>query len=100
VAQHFFGAGDVGSLVNVAGLGELATTDQREGAAAFIDFMLAEEAQRYFAEQSFEYPLIAGIAADPRLPALTSLESPSIDLSDLADLQGTVEMLRDVGAID
>lgn len=100
VGQHFFGAGDVGSLVNVAGLGELATTDQPGGAAAFIDFMLAEEAQRYFAEQSFEYPLIADISADPRLPALTSLESPAIDLSDLADLQGTVEMLRDVGAID
>jgi iron(III) transport system substrate-binding protein len=100
VAQHFFAAGDVGSLVNVAGLGALATTDQPEGASAFIEFMLAEEAQRYFAEQSFEYPLVAGIAADPRLPALTSLESPAVDLSDLADLQGTVELLRDVGAID
>jgi iron(III) transport system substrate-binding protein len=62
--------------------------------------MLDEEAQRYFAEQSFEYPLLEGVPADPRLPALASLESPAVDLSDLADLQGTVELLRDVGAID
>jgi iron(III) transport system substrate-binding protein len=100
VAQQFFEAGDVGSLVNVAGLGELATTDQPTDASAFIDFMLGEEAQRYFAEQSFEYPLIDGIAADPRLPELASLESPEVDLSALADLRGTVELLRDVGAID
>jgi iron(III) transport system substrate-binding protein len=100
VAQRFFAAGDVGSLVNVAGLGRLTTTDQPEDAHAFIDYMLGEDAQRYFAEQSFEYPLIDGVAADPRLPELASLESPAVDLSSLADLRGTVEMLRDVGAID
>lgn len=100
VAQHFFRAGDVGSLVNVAGLGELATTDQPEEATAFLDFMLGEEAQAYFAEESFEYPLVDGVAADPRLPELASLESPEVDLSALADLRGTVELLREVGAID
>lgn len=100
VAQHFFRAGDVGSLVNVAGLGELATTDQPEEATAFLDFMLGEEAQAYFAEEGFEYPLVDGVAADPRLPELASLESPEVDLSALADLRGTVELLREVGAID
>jgi iron(III) transport system substrate-binding protein len=100
VGQVFFPAGDVGSLVNVAGLGQLATSDQPEEAAEFIDFMLSVEAQRYFAEATFEYPLIEGVTADVRLPELDSLETPDIDLSDLADLQGTVELLREVGAID
>jgi iron(III) transport system substrate-binding protein len=40
------------------------------------------------------------VAADPRLPELASLETPEVDLSDLSDLQGTIELLRDVGAID
>jgi iron(III) transport system substrate-binding protein len=100
VAQTFFTGGDPGSLVNVAGVGQLATSDQPEAAAAFVDYLLGEEAQRYFSEATFEYPLIEGVEADPRLPALASIEAPSVDLSDLSDLQGTIELLRDVGAID
>ncbi|CAN5794221.1 iron ABC transporter substrate-binding protein [soil metagenome] len=100
VANHFFAGGDPGSLVNVAGVGTLATSDQPEAAGILVDFLLAEDAQRYFSETTYEYPLIEGIPADPRLPDLASLEGPDIDLSQLADLQGTVELLRAVGVID
>ncbi len=100
VAQTFFGSGDLGSLVNVAGIGRLATTDQPGAADTFVEYLLSEPAQRYFAERSFEYPLVDGVAADGRLPRLADLDTPDLDLSDLADLQGTVELLRDVGAID
>jgi iron(III) transport system substrate-binding protein len=100
VANHFFPAGDLGSLVNVAGVGQLASSDQPVAAAALVDFLLGEEAQTYFSESTYEYPLIAGVAADPRLPAMGSHVSPDIDLGDLADLQGTVALLREVGAIE
>ena len=40
------------------------------------------------------------VEADPRLPPIDSIEAPEVDLSDLSDLQGTVELLREVGAID
>ena len=100
VANHFFPSGDLGSLVNVAGVGQLASSDQPEAAAALVDFLLGEEAQTYFSESTYEYPLIAGVAADPRLPTIESHVSPDIDLGDLADLQGTVALLREVGAIE
>ncbi len=100
VAQQFFGGGDPGSLVNVAGVGQLASTNQPEAAGAFIEYLLSDEAQTYFSESTYEYPLVAGIAADPRLPAIDSIGAPEVDLSALADLQGTVELLREVGAID
>jgi iron(III) transport system substrate-binding protein len=100
VAQTFFSGGDPGALVNVAGVGQLATSDQPEAAAMLVDYLLREEAQGYFSESTYEYPLIEGVAADPRLPELASLETPEVDLSDLSDLQGTIELLRDVGAID
>ena len=40
------------------------------------------------------------MARDERLPAIDSIESPAIELSLLADLPGTIELLRDVGAIE
>jgi iron(III) transport system substrate-binding protein len=100
VAQQFFGGGDPGSLVNVAGVGQVASTNQPEASLAFIDYLVGDEAQSYFSEATYEFPLLEGVEADPRLPALESIEAPDVDLSDLADLQGTVQLLREVGAID
>jgi len=100
VAQVFFAGGDPGALVNVAGVGRLTSTDQPEASATLIDYLLGMEAQRYFSESTFEFPLIEGILADERLPELSSIDAPDVDLSALADLQGTVKLLREVGAID
>jgi iron(III) transport system substrate-binding protein len=100
VAQRFFGGGDPGSLVNVAGVGQVASTDQPDGSLAFIEYLLSDDAQTYFSDSTYEFPLVEGVEADPRLPAIGSIEAPDVDLSALADLQGTVELLREVGAID
>jgi iron(III) transport system substrate-binding protein len=100
VAQAFFAGGDAGSLVNVAGVGQLASSDQPDASAALVAYLLEEEAQRYFSEATFEFPLIEGIRSDARLPDFGSIEAPDVDLSALADLQGTVQLLREVGAID
>jgi len=100
VAQAFFDGGDVGALINVAGVGRLSTTDSPAATDALIDFMLDAEAQRYFSTQTFEFPLAAQVEADPRLPELSGIESPDLHLSQLADLPGTVALLREVGAID
>jgi iron(III) transport system substrate-binding protein len=100
VAQRFFDGGDPGSLINVAGVGRLVTTDQPEEAAAFIEYLLSDDAQAYFSQSTYEFPLTDGSTADPRLPEIASIEAPDVDLSLLADLPGTVELLREVGAID
>jgi iron(III) transport system substrate-binding protein len=96
----FFDGGDVGALVNVAGAGVLASSEQQAAAEEFVAYLLSEDAQRYFVTETFEYPLVRGIAADDRLPALESIETPDLDLSDLEDLQGTLELLRLAGALN
>lgn len=100
VAQRFFTGGDPGALVNVAGAGQLASSDQPGAAISLVEYLLGVEAQTYFSGSTFEFPLIDGVAADPRLPAIADIETPDIDLSQLADLAGTVMLLREVGAID
>jgi iron(III) transport system substrate-binding protein len=99
VANHFFRGGDPGALVNVAGVGILESAPNPDAARALVDFLLSERAQRYFATETFEYPLAAGIQPDPDLPPLADIESPQIDLSDLADLEGTLRLLQAVGVI-
>lgn len=99
LGNHFFDAGDPGSLVNVAGIGILTTAENGPQAEAFARYLLSTKAQHYFAERTFEYPLIDGVPAAPGLVPLAEIQSPDIDLSDLSDLQGTLEMLTEVGVI-
>lgn len=99
--RHHFTKSDAGSIVNVAGVGILDTTDNAAAALAFVEFLLSEEAQRYFAEKTNEYPLIAGVDASshPVMRPLDDIEMPNIDLSNLDDLQGTLELLFRLGIL-
>jgi iron(III) transport system substrate-binding protein len=80
----FIPAGDVGSLVMPAGAAITAGTTNPEGAQQFVDFLLAEEAQTYFATETFEYPLLEGVPAPEGAPPLAEINSPDVDLSELA----------------
>ncbi len=99
VRNHFLDGGDPGALVNVAGAGILKTAANPTAAQAFVDFLLSEASQTYFATETSEFPLIDGVSADPGLPTLAELQSPDIDLSDLSDLEGTLRMLQEAGAL-
>lgn len=99
VRNHFFSDADLGSFVNVAGAGILGTTDQAGAAQQFVDFLLSETAQEHFAQNVYEYPLVNGVPASDQLPALRELETPDLDLSNIDDLEGTLELLSEVGAL-
>jgi iron(III) transport system substrate-binding protein len=97
VRLHFFPDGDTGALINVSGVGLLASAADNASARRFIEYLLSPAGQRYFAEQTHEYPVIAGVALDPALPALEELDAPDIDLNDLDTLAATVEMIQQSG---
>jgi iron(III) transport system substrate-binding protein len=99
LANHFFAAGDPGALVNVAGVGILSTAKHADKALAFADFLLQKDAQEYFADRTWEYPLTAGVSPESDLVPLDQIQSPDIDLSDLSDLEGTLALLTDVGIL-
>ncbi len=96
---YFFPTPGAGSIINVAGMGILDTAAHREQAEAFLDYMLSADAQSYFAEQTIEYPLLTGVAADPRVKPLDEIAAPALDLSNLDDLQGTLQLLQETGAL-
>ncbi|KUO18731.1 iron ABC transporter substrate-binding protein [Streptomyces dysideae] len=97
---HFLPGGDPGALINTAGVGVLADSGQSATARKAVDYLLSKEAQTYFAEQTKEYPLAAGVTSPVEdLPPLDSLEAPDIDLGKLESLQETLAMLQDVGLV-
>ncbi len=97
--SHHYTSGDAGSMINVAGIGILDTARDPNLAASFIELLLEDDSQRYFANETFEYPLIDGIRISGPQKPLAEIEVPDIDLSDLDDLEGTLKLLRDVGVL-
>jgi iron(III) transport system substrate-binding protein len=97
VANHFLEPGDAGALVNVAGVGILRTTDRPGMAQQLADYLLGP-GQEYFATETDEYPLVAGVSPETELPPLSDLQGPDIELGAFGpELKATLEMLDSVG---
>jgi iron(III) transport system substrate-binding protein len=92
--------GDIGGLVNIAGAGVLASSDEQDAAIELVRYLLSEQVQTYFGQvtNELEFPVREGVES-PDLPSLDEIDPPDVDLSDLEDLQGTLELLREVGAL-
>lgn len=91
--------GDPGSIVNVTGAGLLAGAVGDADALAFVEFLVSAQAQQYFVDETFEYPLIEGVAAPAGLPPLADLVNPDLDLADLESLADTQSLLARHGLI-
>lgn len=91
--------GDVGSLINVAGIGVLASAGEPDDGEELIEFLLSDSSQRHFADVVKEYPLVAGIPADPAVTPLEEIQQPDVALGQLDDLEGTLELLQKSGAL-
>ena len=92
--------GDIGGLVNIAGVGVLASSDEQDAAFELVRYLLSEEVQSFFGQvtDALEFPVRDGIDA-PELPTLDEIDPPDIDLSNLEDLQGTLQLLQETGAL-
>lgn len=98
-ANKFYSDGDPGALINVAGAGIVDTSEQQELALELMEWLLSDTAQEYFAQETFEIPVVDSVDPAAELPDLDSLTLPEIDLDRLEDLEGTLALLTDVGAL-
>ena len=103
VAQALFESGNLGNLMMTAGIGVLETSDNRDAAVAFVDFLLGELAQQYFTGNVHEFP-VSATAIVPRTGmavsfAEASAAAPEFDLNLIVDMEGTLELIREAGLI-
>ena len=101
VAQKFFEPGDVGNLINVAGIGILNTSDRKDDALRFVAFLISQDAQDWFTGEVFEYPVTSTDTESDAYRQLGQLleVSPDVDLDALSDLESTLQLLREVGLL-
>ncbi|MXZ59942.1 MAG: iron ABC transporter substrate-binding protein [Acidobacteria bacterium] len=91
--------GGAGGLINISGGGVVNTAANPEAGERFLAYLLTEAVQERFAGETYEYPLVPGIATDPAVTPLSEISPPDLELGDLDDLRGTLDLLREVGAI-
>jgi len=99
VRNYYVRAGGPGAVILVAGTGILQTSKNKEAAQRFVEFLLSPAAQQYFTSQTFEYPVIQGIITHPLLKPLEEIKSPDISVGQLADLKGTLALMRQTGVV-
>jgi len=92
-----FTEGDAGAVFNVAGAAVVDGAADADLAANFVRHLLSAEAQDYFARSTFEYPLIPDVEPIGDLPTIDELDVPDIDLSELSNLEPTIDLMREAG---
>jgi iron(III) transport system substrate-binding protein len=95
----FFTPGDIGNLINVSGVGILATSKKESAAIELINFLTAKPSQIAFVEDTHEYSLISGVKAPEGLSKLEDIGAPEVDLGDLEKVQRTQDLLTKVGLL-
>lgn len=96
--NHFFGEGDVGSVLLATAAGVPQSSQKKAQAEQLAQFLLSEEAQRFFSEETFEYPLAAGVAPAGDLQPLKSVNATQVDFGDLGGgFRETLEMINNSG---
>ncbi len=98
-ANYVFPSGDLGSLLIASTVSVLASADDAGRANRFVEFLLTDEAQEYFSEETFEYPLVEGAEPADELPPLDEESGLVVELSELGDLETTAQMIADSGLL-
>ncbi|MDA4110532.1 iron ABC transporter substrate-binding protein [Mycolicibacterium holsaticum] len=98
-ALHYFKNQDPGAFVSLSGAGVLASSDKPDQAQQFVRFITGKAGQEILEKgTSFEYPVASGVAANPALPPLDSLQAPAVDPSTLNE-QKVTELMTKAGLL-
>lgn len=96
----YFPPGGLGSLLLLTSVGVLDSSERKPEAIAFVRSLLERPSQRFFTTSSKEYPLAIGVEPDPSMSVpLAEVPSPGGNLVDLEELQATIELMQESGAL-
>jgi iron(III) transport system substrate-binding protein len=95
-----FPRGGLGSLMLLTSVGVLESSDRKPEALNFVRSLLSRPSQEFFTSTSKEYPLADGAQPDPSLSVpLARIPNAGGDLVELGELQATIELMQESGAL-
>ncbi len=93
--NHQLAADDPGSVLIITGA---ALTSDNAQALELLEYLLSADAQRYFADETFEYPLAPGVAPASAIPPATFGAVGGIEFNGLGGgLSATRDMIVGAG---
>lgn len=72
-----------GTQVNVSGAAVAKNAPNKAEAVKLLEYLVSDEAQKIYAEANFEYPVKAGVAADPIVASFGTLTVDKTPLSEI-----------------
>ncbi len=76
--------GDRGTHVNISGAGVLKSAPNKDNAVKLLEFLVSPEAQRYFADISFEYPVNPAVKPHPVLANFGEFKQDTLNAATFA----------------
>lgn len=84
-----------GVHVNISGAGVTRHSKNRDNAVRLLEFLVSEEAQAWYAEANYEYPVRPGTPVSPTLAAWGTFKADDLNLSELGKYNAEAVRLMD-----
>jgi iron(III) transport system substrate-binding protein len=85
-----------GTHVNISGAGVLKNAPNRDAAVKFLEYLVSDDAQRYFADGNNEWPIVAGVqVANPVLKSFGQFKTDQLNVAVLGRNQPQSQKLYD-----
>lgn len=90
--------GQIGLITNVTSAAIVNGASHSVAAQAFLDFLISEEGQKIFAEQNYEYPLLAGVPLAEGVQPLENFRLAEVDVVQAAlNFEAAFDLMELVG---
>ncbi len=74
-----------GAHANISGGGVVATAPNKDNAIKFLEYLTTPQAQAYFAQGNYEFPVIEGVKLDPVLEQWGTIKTDAINAAKLGE---------------
>ncbi len=91
---------DGGTQVNISGAAVAKHAPHKDEAVKFLEYLVSDEAQEIYAKANFEYPVKAGVAADPIVASFGTLTVDKTPLSEIVKHRKAASELVDKVGFD
>ena len=84
-----------GAHINISGAGVVKDAPNLENAVAFIEFLVSPEAQKIFADQNNEFPVVDGIAPSPQTESFGEFKVDEVSVASYGEYNLQVVQIFD-----